>query len=118
MTEQQRQVTTETVADPGRVLLRGKIWEIVDVKWNPSEPDVGIMSEYVGEFDLQDAEGIRWDWQSTQLTDAEDEVVNAALCKLDYEPPEPPDPDGECFRGGEAASAVAEEQAWVQRNLK
>jgi hypothetical protein len=31
---------------------------------------------------------------------------------------EPPDPDGECFRGGEAASALAEEQAWIQRNLK
>jgi hypothetical protein len=31
---------------------------------------------------------------------------------------EPPEPDGECYRGGEAASALAESQAWIQRNLK
>jgi hypothetical protein len=31
---------------------------------------------------------------------------------------EPPDPDGECFRGRESASALAEEQARVQRELK
>lgn len=31
---------------------------------------------------------------------------------------EPPDPDGECFRGGEYASALAEEQARIQRELK
>ena len=31
---------------------------------------------------------------------------------------EPPDPDGECFRGGEAADALAEEQARIQRELK
>lgn len=31
---------------------------------------------------------------------------------------EPPEPDGECFRGGEYASAFAEEQARIQRNLK
>ena len=31
---------------------------------------------------------------------------------------EPPDPDGECYRGGEYASAVAHEQARVQRELK
>jgi hypothetical protein len=36
----------------------------------------------------------------------------------DVEPEEPPDPDGECYRGGEAASALAESQAWIQRNLK
>lgn len=28
------------------------------------------------------------------------------------------DPDGECLRGGEYASALAAEQAWIQRNLK
>lgn len=28
------------------------------------------------------------------------------------------EPDGECFRGGEAAGALAESQAWIQRNLK
>jgi hypothetical protein len=31
---------------------------------------------------------------------------------------EPPEPDGECYRGGEAASALAEEQARIQRELK
>lgn len=31
---------------------------------------------------------------------------------------EPPEPDGECFRGGEAASALAEEQGRIQRTLK
>jgi hypothetical protein len=36
----------------------------------------------------------------------------------DEEDDEPPEPDGECFRGGEYASALAEEQAWIQRNLK
>ena len=38
-------------------------------------------------------------------------------CSLDpnYEPPEP---DGECFRGGEAAAYEAEEMARIQRELK
>jgi hypothetical protein len=31
---------------------------------------------------------------------------------------EPGDPDGECFRGGEYGSALAEEQAEIQRTLK
>jgi len=31
---------------------------------------------------------------------------------------EPSDPDGECYRGGEYASALAEEQARIQRELK
>lgn len=31
---------------------------------------------------------------------------------------EPPEPDGECYRGGEAESAMAEEQARIQRELK
>jgi hypothetical protein len=34
-----------------------------------------------------------------------------------YEP-EPPEDDGECFRGGEAASYSAEQQARIQRELK
>lgn len=34
------------------------------------------------------------------------------------EPDEPPEPDGECYRGGEATGALAESQAWIQRNLK
>lgn len=31
---------------------------------------------------------------------------------------EPPEPDGEAFRGGEAAAFRAEEQARIQRDLK
>ena len=31
---------------------------------------------------------------------------------------EPPEPDGECFRGGEAAGYLAEQQAKIQRELK
>jgi hypothetical protein len=31
---------------------------------------------------------------------------------------EPPDPDGEDYRGGEAAAALAESQARIQRELK
>lgn len=31
---------------------------------------------------------------------------------------EPGDPDGECFRGGEASAYLAEQQAWIQKNLK
>jgi len=35
-----------------------------------------------------------------------------------FPPDEPSEPDGECYRGGEAASALAEEQARIQRELK
>jgi hypothetical protein len=35
-----------------------------------------------------------------------------------YEDAEPPEPDGECFRGHEAENFIAEQQAWIQRNLK
>jgi hypothetical protein len=34
------------------------------------------------------------------------------------EPDEPLEPYGECYRGGEAAGALAEEQARIQRELK
>lgn len=43
-------------------------------------------------------------------------ICKAGLtCDPDYEPPEP---DGEDFRGGEAAAYSAEEQARIQRELK
>lgn len=50
-------------------------------------------------------------------------VLPVEFCSVDcwenYDPDrEPPEPDGEFFRGAEAASALAEEQAWIQRNLK
>lgn len=79
-------LTSTTVADPGRVLLRGKLWEFVDVTWCGAEPDVGIMSNFVDSFNLQDADGNLWDWDRDQLTEAEDKVVNMALGLLVHEP--------------------------------
>lgn len=38
--------------------------------------------------------------------------------RLEEDAPEPPEPDGECFRGGEAAAYLAETQARIQRELK
>lgn len=50
-------------------------------------------------------------------------VLPIGFCSVDcwenYHPDrEPPEPDGECYRGGEAASVLAEEQARIQRELK
>lgn len=67
------------------VLLRGKLWEFDNVTWCGAEPDVGIMSDYVDSFDLQDTDGNLWDWDKEQLTDEEDKAVNEALCKLTHE---------------------------------
>lgn len=78
--------TDEWVKDPGRVLLRGKLWTFTDVKWCGAEPDVGIMSAYPEGFDLEDADGNLWDWDKDQLTDEEDKVVNTALSLLVHEP--------------------------------
>jgi hypothetical protein len=36
-------------------------------------------------------------------------------CRDWISPQEPPDPDGECFRGSEYASALAEQQAQAKR---
>jgi len=36
----------------------------------------------------------------------------------DFIEPEPPEDDGECFRGGEAASDETDRQAKIQRELK
>lgn len=44
-----------------------------------------------------------------------DRCLECLVAAGDYEPPEP---DGECFRGGEAAAYQAEEMARVQRELK
>lgn len=76
----------QTTPDPGRVLLRGKLWAFTNVKWCPAEPDVGIMSDYPDSFDLEDADGNLWDWNKDQLTDEEDKVVTAALSGLEHEP--------------------------------
>ena len=43
-------------------------------------------------------------------------VCEACWIKRDNR--EPPEPDGEAFRGGEAAAFRAEEQARIQRELK
>lgn len=99
------------------VQLRGKEWEIVNVEMVGAEPDVGIMSAYVEGYDLQDADGNLWDWYKEQLTSQEEKVVDLALNQL-VEDDEPPEPDGECFRGSEAAAYDAESQAQIQRELK
>lgn len=55
-------------------------------------------------------------WQETQISGLCESCFDEITAEPEDE--EPPDPDGECFRGGEYASALAEEQAWIQRNLK
>ena len=82
--------TPETVAPAGHVVLRGKVWEIVDVVWCGPDRSVGIMSDYVDEYNLEDENGARWDWDKDQLTEEEDKLVNEVLCKLerDYDEPE------------------------------
>lgn len=72
----------------GSVLLRGKVWEIVNIAWCGAEPDVGIMSDYVDSYDLEDDDGNRWDWDKEQLTSAEEKAVDEVLYKLarDYDP--------------------------------
>lgn len=53
-----------------------------------------------------------------------DEHRAAAQAEVDFlksllpSDPEPPDPDGECFRGGEYEAAVAQAQANILRDLK
>jgi hypothetical protein len=49
---------------------------------------------------------------------ADRDLVDCEECIALMPPDEPPDPDGECYRGSEYASALAEEQARVQRELK
>jgi len=70
---------------PGQVRLRGKIWTICNVSWCAAEPDVGIMSDYVDEFDLSDEDGNQWDWDTDQLTKEEDGIVNDSLSQLIHE---------------------------------
>lgn len=48
-------------------------------------------------------------------------AILGPLCERCYDRrvnDEPPDPDGEAFRGGEAASYEADQQARIQRELK
>jgi hypothetical protein len=66
--------------------LRGKPWDFIDVVWRAAEPDVGIMSEWVDGYDLEDEDGNRWDWAKDQLTDDEAKYVDAELAKLTFEP--------------------------------
>lgn len=82
--------SVDTVIPPGHVLLRGKVWEITNVAWCGADRSVGIMSDYVDEYDLEDADGNRWDWDKDHLTEAEDKAVNDVLCTLerDYDEPE------------------------------
>lgn len=99
------------------VQLRGKEWEIINVEMAGAEPDIGIMSAYVEGYDLQDADGNLWDWGKEQLTAEEEKAVDLVLNQL-VDDDEPPDPDGECPRGGEAAAELSESQTRIQRELK
>ncbi len=65
-----------------KVELRGKTWTISDVLIHPSDGSVGIMSAFAESFELTDENGVKWEWNADDLTDAEyqkiDEVVLAA----------------------------------------
>lgn len=47
-----------------------------------------------------------------------DGVLQCHSCGWSEDDREPPDPDGEAYRGTEYTSALAEEQARIQRELK
>lgn len=96
------------------VQLRGKEWEIINVEMAGAEPDIGIMSAYVEGYDLQDPNGNLWDWDKEQLTAEEEKAVDLVLNQL-VDDDEPPDPDGECYRGNEYESAVAHEMAEARK---
>jgi len=54
-----------------------------------------------------------------EIEEACEVLRKAARAGLEViEPDEPPEADGECFRGNEAAAFQAEEQARIQRELK
>lgn len=53
-----------------------------------------------------------------ELNDCAGDIQDAVESFGEWMSREPPDPDGECFRGGEYAASVAAEQARVQRELK
>lgn len=67
-----------------------------------------------------------WDLAKHFYPDASEEQLKACASDIqdtvetfgEWMNREPPDPDGECYRGGEYASALAAEQARVQRELK
>ena len=88
MTDRNVTAEKELVAGDGEVILRGKVWEFVDIRWCGADPDVGLMSDYVDTFDLRDAEGNMWDWDKDQPTEAENKILDEALCKLVHEPDE------------------------------
>lgn len=73
----------EQVIPFGSVLLRGRVWEIVNVTWEGADRSVGIMSDYVDSYDLEDDDGNRWNWDKDQLTSDEEKAVDAVLCKLE-----------------------------------
>jgi hypothetical protein len=54
------------------------------------------------------------DQQRECASDIQDSVES---CRIWWDR-EPPEPDGEAYRGGEAASALAESQARIQREFK
>ncbi len=73
-------------------------------------------------FDCDEEVGVRyWTFSAEERQFTMGLPVQALLCyscwrkRDNYEPPEP---DGEAFRGGEAAAFEAETQARIQRELK
>jgi hypothetical protein len=79
---QERRLEEAEDAKSGKVLLRGRYWSFTNIQWARAEPDVGIMSDYVEGFDLEDDQGVRWDWDKDQLTAQEEDLVNSALASL------------------------------------
>jgi hypothetical protein len=53
-----------------------------------------------------------------QLSECAGDIQDAVDGFREWLNREPPEPDGECLRGGEYAAKLAAEQAWIQRNLK
>lgn len=53
-----------------------------------------------------------------QLSECAGDIQDAVDGFREWLNREPPEPDGECYRGTEYASALAQEQARIQRNLK
>lgn len=91
------------------------------------QPELRTTEEYLGDAVYASFDG----WQiklrtgdgNNQVIYLEPSVLNRLFeyfrkVTADPEPVEPPAPDGEAFRGTEYASAVAEEQARIQRELK
>ena len=86
-----------------------QISEWVEVEFTPRVPS---SSEKLAALDSQVKSTQKW-LESLQRQRAE-----LLISDDESESDEPPDDDGECFRGGEAAAYLAEQQDRIQRTLK